>query len=404
MLGAVFFGSAALASGFFASEEAPEPAPPPRVLVRQAEPLKQAPPPLLGSFAFDDDKQRFVAPWGEHEALLTLEPALHKELADALERGRPQRGATVLLEAGTGKVLALAGYETGRGQNEDVALRAFAPAASIFKVPSTAALLRAGVKAEEEVCFFGGKRRLQPKHLEDQPGQERCVRFGDVLPFSLNAAVAKLVDKRLPEGALEEEARGFGFDRKLLFPRPVETSLAHIPADRFGRANAAAGFGDVRISALHGALIASVAANDGMLLWPRVIERISGGESLVPYKAERVLPEAIAQELSKLMARTVAEGTGARAFSQHGPALEGVRVAGKTGSLTDYQGGADYSWFVGYAPVQDPRVIVATVIENDVALWYVRAPDVARDALEAYFRHSKKALASRPHDDGKRTR
>lgn len=407
LLGAVFLGSAALGSALLPAtpEPKPEPALPARRLVLQERPLKQAPPPVLGAFAFDDEKKRFVAPWGEHEALLTLEPTLHKQLADALERGRPQRGATVLLEAGTGKVLALAGYESGSGQSENIALRAFAPAASIFKVPSTAALLRAGVRPDEQVCFFGGKRRLQPKHLDDDPGRDRCVQFGDVLPFSLNAAVAKLVDKRLPKDALEVEARRFGFDRRLVFPRPVETSLAHIPADRFGRANAAAGFGDVRISALHGALIASIPANDGVLLWPRVIEGLSGGEPRVPAKAERVLPEKVSKQLAELMARTVAEGTGSRAFSERGPALRDISVAGKTGSLTDYEGGADYSWFVGYAPVRDPRVIVATVIENDVALWYVRAPDMARDALEAYFAHEQlrlkgeAALARRSSDD-----
>ncbi len=421
VLAAVFLGSAALGVALFPSS-APSSAPsnvaaegpareaapagradaeaataPPRRLIIADKPLKQAPPPVLGSFAFDEEQQRFVAPWGEHEAMLTLDAALHQELSDALEGWRPQRGATVLLEAGTGKVIALAGYEDGAGQSEAVALRAFAPAASIFKIPSTAALLRSGVKPGEQVCYFGGKRRLQPKHLEDDPRHDRCVQFRDVLPFSLNAAVAKLVDKRLGQGKLEAEARGFGFDRRIVFARPVETSLAHIPADRFGRANAAAGFGDVRISALHGALIASVVANDGMLLWPRVIDRLSGGEPRVPANAERALPEGVARELQKLMARTVAEGTGFRTFSQRGPSLRDVDVAGKTGSLTDYEGGADYSWFVGYAPVQNPRVIVAAVIENDIELWYVRAPEVAREALEAYFRRGAKgALAKRP--------
>lgn len=420
-LGVVFLASAAL-GGVLSSSEATldgasdaarsAPAAPadeaeraPRRLVIASEPLPQAPPPVLGAFAFDDERQRFVAPWGEHRAVLTLHPRLQKALSEALEQGRPQRGATVLLEAGTGRVLALAGYEDGRGSDEEIALRAFAPAASIFKVPSTAALLRAGVKPDDPVCYFGGKRRLQPKHLEDDPRRDRCVHFRDVLPFSLNAAVAKLVDKRLPAGALEAEARRFGFDRKLLFARPTETSLAHIPADRFERANAAAGFGDVRISALHGALIASIPANDGMLLWPRVIDELSGGEPRVPPSAERALPAELAKELARLMARTVDEGTGWRTFSERGPSLAGVRVAGKTGSLTDYEGGADYSWFVGYAPVDNPRVIVAAVIENDIQLWYVRAPEMAREALERAFEMlGKEALARSPHDDGTRTR
>lgn len=403
VLGAAFLGSAALASSLVPSSTDDAPAlPVKRQLVMEA-PLTQAGPPVLGAFAYDEGKQRFVAPWGEHQAVLTLDPSLHKTLSAALERGRAVRGATVLLEAGTGRVIALAGYEHGRGQSEEVALRAFAPAASIFKVTSVSALLRAGLKGHEQVCYSGGKRRLQPKHLEDTQ-HDRCVAFEDVLPYSLNSAVAKLVDKRLPDGLLAAESVRFGFDRKLPFPRPVETSLAYIPKDRFERAKAAAGFGEVRISALHGALIASVAANDGMLLWPRVIDELSGGEPPPLTKAERAVPERIAKELSRLMGRTVSMGTGHRAFSQRGPALRDIDVAGKTGSLTDYREGADYSWFVGYAPVDNPKVIVATVIENDVALWYVRAPDVARDALEAYFKkRSRDALARRETTGGTRT-
>lgn len=403
LLGAVFLASAAL-GGVLSSEvvapssssDGDEDAKGARRFVIQEAPLPQAPPPVLGKPSFDDGRLRYVASWGAHEAVLTLDPRLQRGLTDALAAGRPQRGATVLLEAGTGKVLALAGYEHGKGSDEDVALRAFAPGASIFKVPSTAALLRAGVRPEEEVCFFGGKRRLQPKHLKDDPRRDRCVHFRDVLPFSLNAAVAKLVDQRLPAGALEEEARRFGFDRKLDFERPTETSLAYIPKERFGRANTAAGFGEVRISALHGALIASIPAHDGMLVWPRVIDVVSGGEPPMEPSPERALPEKLAKELASLMARTVDEGTGHRTFSERGRALAGVRVAGKTGSLTDYEGGADYSWFVGFAPVDDPQVIVSTVIENDVQLWYVRAPEVARDALELYFRVvGKDVLAKR---------
>jgi cell division protein FtsI/penicillin-binding protein 2 len=59
-------------------------------------------------------------------------------------------------------------------------------------------------------------------------------------------------------------------------------------------------------------------------------------------------------------------------------------VAGKTGSLNEQKPFRDHSWFVGYAPAEDPQVVVATVVVNG-PLWRVRAPWVAREALTAYF-------------------
>ena len=85
-----------------------------------------------------------------------------------------------------------------------------------------------------------------------------------------------------------------------------------------------------------------------------------------------------------LMRTTVTEGTARRAFRRGGGALRGVAVAGKTGSLTDPAPYRDYSWFVGYAPVDHPEIAVATLVVNGQS-WRVRAPTVAREALEAFF-------------------
>jgi cell division protein FtsI/penicillin-binding protein 2 len=336
----------------------------------------------LGPARFDEARARYVASRGANEVELTFEPSLQRALEKELRRHHVQRGGTVLLQARTGRVLAMASHSESALQLDASARVAFAPAASIAKLPAVAALLRAGVPPSERVCYRGGKRRLQPGHLDDDPRRDhKCTTLSEIIPFSINSALAKLVDKRLPEGALAQEMERWGFNVALPFERPVEVSLAHVPADRFGRANASAGFGDVRLSPLHGALVASVVANDGLLVPPRLVT--SGPAE---GEARRVLSPDVARAMKQMMKRTVAEGTGVRAFSLAGRSLAGVKVAGKTGSLTDYDGGADYTWFVGFAPVDSPEVVVAAAVENDIMLWHTRAPDVAREALEAYFR------------------
>ena len=96
------------------------------------------------------------------------------------------------------------------------------------------------------------------------------------------------------------------------------------------------------------------------------------------------MDEQVAAKLAEMMRETVAAGTARRAFRRPASPLRGVAVAGKTGSLADAKPFRDYTWFVGYAPADKPEVAIATVVVND-RLWHAHAPQVAREALEAYF-------------------
>jgi cell division protein FtsI/penicillin-binding protein 2 len=98
----------------------------------------------------------------------------------------------------------------------------------------------------------------------------------------------------------------------------------------------------------------------------------------------RIIDERVAEALGAMMRETVTRGTAQRAFSRPPRELRGVHVAGKTGSLNEQRPFRDHTWFVGYAPAEDPQVVVASVVVNG-PLWRVRAPWVAREALAAYF-------------------
>ena len=64
--------------------------------------------------------------------------------------------------------------------------------------------------------------------------------------------------------------------------------------------------------------------------------------------------------------------------------LGNIVVSGKTGSLADRKPYKDYSWFVGFAPSNNPTIAVAAVVVNST-LWRIKAPFVAREALRAYL-------------------
>jgi penicillin-binding protein A len=352
--------------------------------------LAVRPPPALGPFALDEGQRAYFAPWGDGTARLTLEPALMKPLVEDLRLGRPQWGATVILDIESGRILALAQHSERDPEGPGAALRPIAKAASVYKIVTASALVRAGVPLSKEVCGSGGKTRMKPRDLESSGG--RCVRFEDALPYSANVAMAKLAAGHLTPGLLLEESERYGFDRPLTAELPLEPSTAEVPVDdTFAFANTAAGFGQVRLSALHGAVIAAVAASGGLLVPPRIIDSVEGEDAPPVPAPERVLDEEQADLLQGMLAATVSRGTAYAAF--HGrktpygrPAVIDVPVAGKTGSLTVREEDLDVTWFVGSAPAHDPKIAIATVIINDEWIWHVRALDVATRAVATYFR------------------
>ncbi len=353
-----------------------------------------AEPPHLGETHLDPALGRFVAPLGAGRAILTLDPRLQARLERSLAGYRVPWGATVLLEAGSGRVLALAEHSAAEPERRGLALAALAPAASIFKIVTAAALLERGVRPQDEVCYHGGRRRLAPGLLADDPRRDRrCLSLTTAFGHSANVVFAKLADRGLDAEGLRGVAERFLFNAEIAFPSPVEASAARIPDDPFGLANTAAGFGQVTLSPLHAALLASVVANGGLLVPPVLVDDAEGAPVPLPASPRRVIDEAVAADLGAMMRTTVTSGTARRAFRRPAGSLRGVEVAGKTGSLADQKPYRDYSWFVGFAPADRPEVVVATVVVNE-RLWHARAPTVAKEALEAFF--ATRVAALRP--------
>lgn len=312
----------------------------------------------------------------------TRQQALEDRIETMLERGKTPYAAVVVMEAHTGRVLAIAEHST-RGSSKDLALQPMAPAASVFKIVTASALLEDGLSPSSKICYHGGKTRMRPALLENSKRDNRCLTFGDVVPHSANVAIAKLAKQHLSPLALRGQAARWGFGSDLGF-EGLTPSTATIPVEPFAFAESAAGFGDVKISAMHGAVLASIVANGGLLVPPT---DVVGGE----HKGKRVVSPKTARALKSMLADTVTAGTGRRTFQQR-PRLD-VSAAGKTGSLTDYSTGLDTSWFVGYAPADSPELVVAAVVVN-TAIWHIKAPWLAKESLRAAFKERGSARAT----------
>jgi len=344
-----------------------------------------APPAVLGEPRLDLALGRWVAPLGDAEAVLTIDPNLQARLERALEGWTVPWGAIVMLDPRDGRVLALAEHSRAEPARRDLALSAMSPAASIFKLVTATALLEAGVEADRTVCYHGGKRRLQPKLLADDARRDRrCTTLTSAFGHSTNTVFAKLAGRDLDGPALRAAAARFLFNAAIPFARPVETSTVEVGDEPFDVANTAAGFGKVRLSPLHGAMLAGIVANGGVLVPPRLVDDVRGGPLPAEPEPRRIVSPEVAARLAGMMRATVTEGTARKAFRRVASPLRGVQVAGKTGSLFERAPFRDHSLFVGYAPADRPEVAIAVLVVNE-RTWRVRAPSLAREALEIYF-------------------
>lgn len=322
------------------------------------------------------------------ERWLTLRPDLQAQLTEVLRSYRTPWGAVVVLEPATGRVLAMAEHSSADPGLRGLTTQALYPAASVFKIVTAAALLEAGVSPSTVECSHGAKRGISGRQLADSARDRSCMTLTDALARSANGIFAKLTAKRLSTEQLKGAAAAFHFNRPFEFPIPTDTSLAAIPEDLLGRAEAGSGFGDVFMSPLHGAALAAVAANHGLWKNPILFE------DEVPSAAEpkRAISEEQASQLADMMEETVRAGTARRIFRERGM---GVPAAvGKTGSLADKRPFRDYSWFVGYAPKNAPEVAVAAVVVNQ-ARWRIRATWLGREAMRLALGGRKLAAVGR---------
>jgi penicillin-binding protein A len=326
-------------------------------------------------------------------ALLTLDPELQRASTAVLDRYDMPEAGVVLMNVKNGELLVYASRVHG-APAFDVNARAEAPAASIFKLVTAAALLdKPGINAETEQCYRGGQSRIVADELRDDPSRDRwCANLAMAMGKSINVVFARLARRWLTPTGLSETARRFGFGLATPFDVPAEAPRADLPEDPLEFARAAAGFWHTSLSPLAAASITQMIANAGLPYRPRIVREVRDGDEVVwraPAEAtplERALPARASHELTKMMLQTVASGSGYKAFHlPNGSAyLPQIRVAGKTGTLARHALERHYTWFVGFAPADKPEVAVAALVVNRAA-WHIKGPQLGRDVLRAYF-------------------
>ncbi|WP_369140222.1 peptidoglycan D,D-transpeptidase FtsI family protein [Modestobacter versicolor] len=342
---------------------------------------------------------------------LTLDPAVQEAAMSGLEG---VTGAVVALDPSTGAVLGLAStptYDPARLSSHDPAdMRAYDaeldaldtdprvnqaineryPAGSIFKVIVSAAALAGGeytpqtvVPAPQDYTLPGTSTQLR------NFGDEACSPSGeqpliDALTISCNTAFAQLgID--LGEDAVREMAEAFGIDGEG-FDMPLTVSpstIGDIPDDA-ALGQTSIGQKDVALTPMQAAMIAAAVANDGTLMKPYLVDAVQAPDLTVidqtdPEELGEPFSADVAGQLTEMMVSVVDNGSGRRAR------IDGVEVAGKTGTAETGTDAPDHNWFIGFAPADDPQIAVAVFIRNGGGTGGDTSAPIARSVIEAYL-------------------
>jgi cell division protein FtsI/penicillin-binding protein 2 len=335
----------------------------------------------------------YVAPLKDgRRAVLTLDPDLQQLAEKLLNESRAPRGAIVAM-APDGRILALAGRRTEepKGGKEGtfdyhLATDVWAPAASVFKLVTASALVANGYDPTQKVCYHGGVRSVMESNLTDSKQDYNCETLGFGVAHSNNAILGKLAYQKLDPDLLDHTARDLGWASITDASLGVKATCGELELPKqkdLDFAKAAAGFAGSRLSVLGGALLASTFADGGEQPVPRIIDSIAGKPVDAP-KARRVLDAKVAKAVAEMMVGTCASGSAAKSFRKRG-----VEVAGKTGTLTTNKPFyMEHSWFVGFAPADQPQIIVSVLLGNPES-WHLRGHEAAKRMIDRALRANR---------------
>jgi cell division protein FtsI (penicillin-binding protein 3) len=308
-----------------------------------------------------------------------------KELEQAIHDTQAISGTVIVENPHTGEILALANRPTFNPnlrkqiKPETLTNRAVSyvyEPGSTFKLVTISAALEEKVTNPDELfdCQMGSIVYNGMRIRDSKP--HGILPVWGVLAESSDVGSIKIA-LRLGEDRLYKYIRAYGFGQQTGIELPGETRGLTKPPSRWSRVSIAAiSMGqEIGISPLQLAGLVSTFANDGVWVAPRIVAgtvQPKGTPQTVafhPGAAHRVISPYTAAEMRSMMQKVVLEGTGRKAI------LEGYSAAGKTGtaqkvdpatgaySKTKYIGS-----FAGFAPVNNPQIVVAVILDSAVGL------------------------------------
>ena len=326
----------------------------------------------------------------------SLDPDLQHYLEQRMDRKNSRFIGIVVMQSDTGRVLAMVGFDKTESDINPCLRNSF-PAASIFKIVTAAAAVdHCGYEPNTVLRFNGYKHTLYRNQLKEKINRHtNKVSFKESFAQSINPVFGKIGILYLGKNKLEEYASAFGFNRPIDFELPVSASRFEIKEVPYHWAEIASGFNhDTTISPIHAALMASAVVNDGRMVAPTIVDRITDDTGQLLYRNQtqwlgRAMTPKASTVLSHLMEATVQAGTGRKSFRdrRRHKVLSKLTIGGKTGSIFNRAHDARFDWFVGFAQEKKGpgQLAVAVLVAHEEYIG-TRATEYARWAIDHYFK------------------
>ena len=318
-----------------------------------------------------------------HDIVLTIDSQIQhiveRQLKEGVEEVGGEKGMAIIMNPETGEVLAMASYPFLDPNNfskfPEVNRRnlpmwyAHEPGSTMKVFLAASALDDKKVNPNSKFNCENGRRRIGSAVIRDiKPRGTLTV--AEIVKYSSNIGASK-IGELLGRDKYYKYLNKFGFGKKTGIGLPGESSGLLAAPRKWGPIELATiSFGQgISVTSLQLVTALSAIANGGYLMKPYVIEKIVGPDGNVieqnsPEVVTRVISYDTSYQMKQIMQDVVENGTGKKAQ------IPGFSVAGKTGTAQipnpksgGYYSGRYITSFIGFAPVEDPEIVMVVVVE-----------------------------------------
>jgi cell division protein FtsI (penicillin-binding protein 3) len=344
------------------------------------------------------------APVNGRSVLLTIDSRIQRiaeeELAAACEEHRPERACVVVLDPWNGDVLAMAVWPTfdcaefskvsALDRRNMAVMECLEPGSTFKPFVASLALEKGRVSPETKFDCHNGAYRIGARTLHDAHGYG-VLSVRDIIAYSSNIGMAQ-VGAKLEPMEIYDGLRRFGFGQRADVGLPGESAgLLHHPSAWSKLTISSIPMGqEIAVTPLQLAAGFCVFANGGWLVPPRIVQGIadSKGRRMIVSAARGTPVRVLSEKTADLMCRDLLSGV-VEYGTGRAVAIKGYTLAGKTGTAQiaqenarGYEPGAYSAAFVGIAPTDVPRYVIAMVARKPSGRSHyggvVSAPAVSR--------------------------
>lgn len=317
------------------------------------------------------------------DVVLTISNSIQYKTEEALAKGvktaNAKSGMAVVLNPKTGEILAMANYPSfdpnrfNEAEPETLtnkAIQNFYSPGSVFKLVTYGSALDQNLIAPSEMIDCSRGSIDVAGHVFRDSHTINTVSYSKALAHSSNVAAIR-TGLRVGKLNFYDYARKFGFGEPTGVELPAETRGLLRPTEKWnGDSLASMSIGyEIGVSALQMATAYATIANNGVRIQPHIVKEIRQADgkvvSTTAPTATPVVSDVTARNLRRMLQEVVLDGTGKRAK------LNGYTSAGKTGTAWKYNAklkkvdsGKYISSFMGFAPADDPTIVIAVVIDE----------------------------------------